>query len=276
VSWLEVAVAAPAGVPAELAAEALFAAGASGIEERPPLADGRALLVAYFPRERVPLDAAPLARLGAAVRDARAVPDRDWEAAFWAGLAPFELGRRLVVLPSRGPAAPGARTALRLDPGSAFGTGLHPSTALAAALLDDALAARGRCSVLDVGTGSGILAIAAYLLGARPVLAIDNDPDAVAEAWANARKNSCREAFEASDRPLGEIAARFDLVLANLDAPSLAALGSAIAERVAPGGELVVAGLREAEPFAAPSGLALAETRAQGGWRAERWGRAGG
>jgi ribosomal protein L11 methyltransferase len=273
-SWLEVTVAAPAGLAAELAADALFAAGASGIEERPPLADGRACLVAWLPSSSLPLDAAPLARAGAAVLSARAVPDRDWEAAFWEGLAPVLLGRRLVVIPSRGvdpeAAAPG-RVAIRLDPGGAFGTGLHPSTELAAALLDAALERRPGASVLDVGTGSGILAIAAYLLGARPVLAIDHDPDAVAEAWSNARRNGCREAFEASNLALAAIEARFDVVIANLDAPTLAAVGKTLAARVAPGGALIVSGLRDGEPFAPPSGFARVDARTRDGWRAERW-----
>lgn len=270
--WLEVTVAAPAGSAADLASEALFLAGASGIEERDPLPDGRAALVAYFPAERVPLDAAPLARIGgAAVIGARRVADRDWEKAFWDGLAPLEIGRSLAVVPTRGGVAPPGRTPIRLDPGSAFGSGRHASTRLAIALLEEALAARPGASVLDVGTGSGILAIAAHLLGARPVLAIDSDPEAVEEAWANARRNGCRDRFEASDLPLERIAARYDVVVANLDAPTLVRIGSELAARVAPGGELIVAGVREGEPFAPPEGMALVETRVEGGWRAERW-----
>jgi ribosomal protein L11 methyltransferase len=274
--WLEVTVVAPEGLAAELASQALMDAGASGIEERAPLDDGRAVLVAWLPGERAPLDALPLARLGAAVRSARAVKDRDWEEAFWSGLAPLDLGRRLVVVPTRGAPAKltEGRVAIKLDPGAAFGTGLHPTTALVAAMLEESLAARisaGSVPVLDVGTGSGILAIAAWLLGARPVLAIDNDPDAVAEAWKNARQNGCRDAFEASDRPLEEIDAHFAVVVANLDAPTLAVVGERLASRVAPGGELLVSGLRESENFAPPPGLEKVETRAAGGWRAERW-----
>ncbi len=278
--WLEVTVLAPPGIAAELASEALFRAGSTGIEERGPAPDGRVELVAWFPSSRLPLDAAPLAALGAAVRSSRAVPDQDWEARFWRGLEPVPLGRRLVVVPTRGGASvPEGRVPVRLDPGSAFGTGLHPSTALAASLLDEAIeraaarperAGRGP-SALDVGTGSGILAIGAYLLGARPVLAIDCDPNAVAEAWANARRNGCRDAFEASDRPLASIATRWDIVVANLDAATLADLGGALLDRLAPDGDLIVSGLRDPDALALPPGAERVETRAESGWRAERW-----
>jgi ribosomal protein L11 methyltransferase len=270
-SWLELTLLAPPGPAADLLSEALFCAGSSGIEERGASEGGRVELVAWFPFSRLPLDAAPIAALGATVRSSRTVPDEDWEERFFSGLAPIELGRRIAIVPVRCEAPPPGRVALRLDPGCAFGTGLHPTTALAAALLEEAIERRGGGAVLDVGTGSGILAIAAYLLGARPVLAIDTDPDALAEASSNARRNGCRDAFEASERPLESIGARFDIVVANLDGPALAALSGRLAERVAPEGELIVSGLREAEAMAPPWGLERAETIARDHWRAERW-----
>lgn len=276
-TWLEVTVAAPEGIPAELASEYLIEeAGAHGVEERDPLACGRAVLVAHIPSGRLPLDAAPLAALGCAVISARRVPDRDWEAFWRAGLAPVLLGERLAVVPPSAAeqAAPAGRIAVRIDPGSAFGSGLHPTTALSAEALERALAVRpAPAAVLDVGTGSGILAIAARLLGARPAVAIDDDPESVREARRNAALNGCAEAFEASDRALEAIEERFDLVVANLDAATLAAIGASLGPRVAPGGELIVSGLRAEERWPGPgSPLVLRETIARGGWRCERWG----
>ncbi len=276
-AWLEVHVAAPAGEAAELASEALFAAGASGIEERAPLADGRVVLVAYIPPERVPLDALPLAAAGAAVTASRRLPARDWEAEWRASLAPVPLGERLVVVPPDAAAPPpaGGRLPIFLAPGSAFGSGTHPTTALSAAAIEVALSGRAPgASVLDAGTGSGILAIAAGRLGARPVLAIDNDPEAVAEARRNAARNDCAPPdFTVSDEPLGALERRFDVVIANLDAPALAAVGPALAARVAPGGDLIISGLREGEtwPAPAPPAAQLVATARRDGWRCERY-----
>jgi ribosomal protein L11 methyltransferase len=294
--WLEVTVAAPEGLPADLCSAALFEAGASGLEERAPRSDGRAVLVAYFPRAAMPLDAGPIAAAGGAVTSVRGLPDRDWEAEWRRGLASLALGERLMVVPASLPSAPrperaaaeggaeskgandlAGKTVIRLDPGSAFGTGHHATTSLVAEALERDLAARlgaaragaAPPSLADVGTGSGILAIAGYLLGARPVLAVDSDPEAVEEARRNARLNGCAEGIEASARPLEEIGGTFDVVVANLDAPTLARVGGRVAALVARGGTLIVSGLREDETWPAPPALDRAGAHLRAGWRCE-------
>jgi ribosomal protein L11 methyltransferase len=275
--WLEVTVAAAPGEAAEAASLALFAAGASGIEEASVLADERVRLTAYLPAAALPLDALPLARCGAAVLSARAVRDRDWEAEWRASLAPLEVGRRLAVVPTTCGAPPAGRLAIRLDPGIGFGTGTHPTTSLSLEALEEVLDARaGRPSaLLDVGTGSGILAIAARLLGAAPVVAIDTDPLAVEEARRNLERNGCAGAVEASTTPLAALERTFDVVVANLDAPTLKLVHDDLAARLAVGGTLVVSGLRERESWPAPRGIEREREVAKDGWRAEVWRRRG-
>jgi ribosomal protein L11 methyltransferase len=128
-----------------------------------------------------------------------------------------------------------------LDPGMAFGTGSHPTTSLCLAALSDLLTARPGASVLDVGTGSGLLAIAARKLGAGRVAANDEDPVAVAVARENAERNGA--ALELTGASLGGIAGAFDVVVANILANVLVALAPALAAKVAPGGVLLLSGI---------------------------------
>lgn len=273
--WLEVTIAAPDAARLGAASELLAGLGATGIWEQDPLADGRASAKAYLPGERVPLDATPLVRLGCSVIGIARIASEPWERTWREGLGAILVGERLVVVPEH-VEAPEGRIPIFIDPGSAFGTGIHPSTRLAAAGLEEALAAiAAPASVLDVGTGSGILAIVAHKLGARPVLAIDQDPQAVEEAQRNARRNGCRDAFEASDRKLEAIEVHFDVVIANLDAPTLSLLGAHLEARVAPAGRLVVAGLREDDEWSTPHGLEVIATRTEDGWRSETLARRG-
>jgi len=283
--YLEVVVAASPGASADLASEALFAAGASGLEEATVIADDRVRLTAFLPASALPLDALPLARCGAVVLSARAVIARDWEAEWLASLRPILLGEGLAIVPASlsgdaltaALAEIGARRALRIDPGMGFGSGSHATTALSAGLLEETLLAMATSRalagtpVLDVGTGSGILGIAAHALGARPVLAIDVDPLAVDEAARNAAANGCVDGFSAETTPLDAIHERYPVVVANLDAPTLKFVHEALRARVAPGGALVISGLRERESWPVPKDLTLERTVARDGWRAERW-----
>jgi ribosomal protein L11 methyltransferase len=128
-----------------------------------------------------------------------------------------------------------------LDPGMAFGTGSHATTALCLAALSDLLGDRPGAAVLDVGTGSGLLAIAARKLGAGRVAANDNDPVAVEVARENAARNGV--ALELTSAPVGAIAGRFDVVVANILANVLVALAPELAAKVAPGGVLLLSGI---------------------------------
>jgi ribosomal protein L11 methyltransferase len=138
-------------------------------------------------------------------------------------------------------AAPAGAAEIVLDPGMAFGTGTHPTTALCLAALSDLLAARAGAAVLDVGTGSGLLAIAAAKLGAARVVANDVDPVAVEVARENAARNGAR--VEITAAPAGEIPGPFDVVVANILANTLVELAPALARRLAPGGVVLLAGI---------------------------------
>ena len=138
------------------------------------------------------------------------------------------------------PPPPGAVEVV-LDPGMAFGTGGHPTTSLCLAALSDLLAARPGASVLDVGTGSGILAIAARKLGAGRVAANDDDPKAVEVARENAAANGAD--VEIALAPARTIDGTFDLVVANILANTLVALAPELAGKLAPGGVVLLSGI---------------------------------
>ena len=164
---------------------------------------------------------------------------------WWDGWRPFaraaRAGVHLVVQPPWAPrlTARHGDVVLLIDPGRAFGSGSHPSTLLALAALEP-LVGPGS-SVLDVGCGSGVLAVAAARLGAGRVVAIDVDPAAHAATLDNAARNGVE--VEVPRVPLSEVSGRFDVVLANLLAPTLIELAAPLGERVAEQGALVVSGL---------------------------------
>lgn len=183
----------------------------------------------------------------------RVVHEADWAQAWKAFFPVLRIGRRVVIRPTwrRHRRAPG-EVVLALDPGMAFGTGLHPTTRLCleglerladAGRLTHGSAAEGSARVLDVGIGSGILAIAAGLLGAGELHGVDLDPIAVDASSANARRNRLagRLTVRAGTLPSG--AGPFDVVLANLIASLLVALASALRDELKPGGTLLASGI---------------------------------
>jgi ribosomal protein L11 methyltransferase len=186
------------------------------------------------------------ARLGIAPESIRSerIADRAWEREWLRDFHAMRFGRRLWVCPHHEmPDAPGA-IVVRLDPGLAFGTGSHPTTALCLQWLDARIAPG--VSVIDYGCGSGILAIAAVKLGAREASCFDIDPQALLAAGDNAAANDVGTRVRICDSA-DSLPHDADLLLANILAGPLCELAPQFASRVRPGGTVVLAGLLEAQ-----------------------------
>jgi len=176
---------------------------------------------------------------------AREIAEDDWLESWKAQFTPLRIGRFLVRPTwSDAPSVDGV-IEIVLDPGMAFGTGLHPTTQQALEAVSTlALEAK---SLLDVGTGSGILAIAAAKRGASPVVAVDTDPIAVDAARENGERNGV--AFPVGSGSAADVPGRFDFVIANIVSPVLQQIAPDLVRRLAPRGTLVVAGIAApAEP----------------------------
>ena len=174
------------------------------------------------------------------------VQDQDWERAWLDQFQPMRFGRRTWIVPWNHALPADATTheavIVRLDPGLAFGSGTHPTTALCLQWLDG-LASQGDLqgrAVLDFGCGSGILALAALKLGAARAVGVDNDPQALIATRDNAQRNGMDiDVFLPGDEP----AATYPVVVANILAVALDALAGTLAARVAPGGAIALSGI---------------------------------
>jgi ribosomal protein L11 methyltransferase len=178
----------------------------------------------------------------------RKVADQDWERAWLDQFQPMRFGTRTFIVPWNHDLPEDARGAdaavVRLDPGLAFGSGTHPTTALCLRWLD-ALAADGalaQARVLDFGCGSGILALAALKLGAAAAVGVDNDPQALLATHDNAKRNAVGARLAVS-LPADAPVATYPVVVANILASALDALAPTLAERVAPGGRIALSGI---------------------------------
>lgn len=208
------------------------------------------------------------------------VSDEDWAARSQASLTPVKVGR-IIVAPPWAAVRDAEDLLVVIQPSMGFGTGHHPSTRLCLRLLqecrlDDA-------AVLDLGTGSGVLAIAARRLGAARVLAIDNDPDALTSARENVALNGVEKfvSLEQTDLgapqapPLDHARRAFDLVLANLSAAVLLRYTRELQARVAAGGVLVAGGFgvsdeADVQQAFARAGLVACVRAEEDGWVALR------
>lgn len=241
---------------AEVVADALWAAGASAVGEEP---EGAVLVLT------ADLDSCPPGL--ASWRHEVTVDDGAW----WEGWRPFAraatAGPFIVRPPWVDADVPDGALELVLDAGRAFGTGAHPSTALA--LRAVAGLTHPGTSLLDVGCGSGALAIGAALLGAGRVVAVDIDPEAVRSTLANAGRNGVEACIEVLAGGVGLAHGTFDVVVANLGAPLVLELADDLLARLAPGGALVLSGMlgdlderiRRAYPAAA-----VVERTSEDGW----------
>lgn len=202
----------------------------------------------------------------------RIVDEADWATAWQEHFHVIHLGRRLVIKPSwRRHRRTGDEVVIDLDPGMAFGTGLHPTTRLCLIALEE-LADRGPLGrVLDVGCGSGILSIAAVKLGGTRALGVDIDPVAVEATLANARHNRVGKRVRAREGSVPSEEGPFDTVLANLIAGVLTEIAPDLAAELVPGGTLIGSGIfvdREAATRAAleAAGLTITGRRQESDW----------
>lgn len=247
-------------VPAARESAAVAAVRALGVmgvqvrDRRTGAPRGRAQVLAWLPATDATLER--LARLEQALPDAR-TSWRDIPVTWDPGPAAHPLGRRFAVA-GPGGSLPGRETIV-IEAALAFGDGLHPTTALCVEALEDTVVPGA--SVLDVGTGTGVLAVVAARLGAGPVAACDIDPLAV---WAAERTASVNrvDLRVTPDLPAG----RYDIVIANLYLEPLLALTPELLARRKPGGALIVSGFREDAEGRVRAGLGDADATRRDGW----------
>jgi ribosomal protein L11 methyltransferase len=209
--------------------------------------------------------------LGSLQLETSQVDEQDWAECWKKFYKPFRASRSLVVKPTWEPyeKQPGDKV-IELDPGMAFGTGTHETTALCLSLLEDYVTPG--MNVMDVGTGSGILAIGAALLGARDVLAIDIDPEAVRVARENVTQNKLDQMIRVAEGDLTrDVKDTFDLCTANILADVIIMLATPLKDRLTPGGLFICSGIiieREQDVLdgLAAAGYTLLEKQYRGAW----------
>lgn len=266
--------------------ERQYLAQAEGREAAPSQAEEPVVVKAYLPEDE-DLTARLAELRDGIVRLARAdgfdaaacaplvrhVSDADWENNWKAYFHTQRVGERIVIQPTwETYEAQPEDIVLRLDPESAFGTGTHPTTAMCLRALETLV--RPGMRVFDVGTGSGVLAIAAAKLGAREVVAMDYARPAAAVAAKNVRENGVEDVVQTGVSDLLQgFSGQADLIAANIIADIILRLFDELADHLAPGGRLLASGiiderLAEVEAAAAAHGLAIEQVMEDAGWAA--------
>lgn len=283
-NWLAVSVPKPPPAHLHLLAHALRAAGGRGLE----IEHGESRVVAYFPLPTQPVEW--MAELRAAIRSAtgetdpwletRRISEDELGERWRLGLIPRRVSPRIRIIPADGEGDPTEGSPahdeirIHLVPGPAFGQGDHPTTRLALSLLEAAPTSGAR--ILDLGTGSGILALAAARLGARPVIAVESDGPSVTHARRNVEPNglsgvvTIRE-LRATPELLRSLFSDLHGVMANLEPEVLLELLPTVPDLLRPGGWLLVTGIPGDELPAirnhlARLGLEVSREREEGGW----------
>jgi ribosomal protein L11 methyltransferase len=259
----------------ELATAALWDAGVAGIEERAARTEDGLPQVELLAGVPAALADQVLAAVGGRwAAEVSPVVGDEWLDEWRRWAQPWRAGGRLVVVPQwlDAPAWLGDEDlVVRLDPGRAFGSGSHATTRLCLAELEHRITPGDR--VLDVGSGSGVLAVAAAHLGAAEVEAVDIDEEAVRATRANAELNAVDGVVRASCTPVELAAGGRDLVVANIGAATLVALAPHLVRAVRPGGALVLSGVlacqcEDVSGAVVAAGATFAGTAADGDWRA--------
>jgi ribosomal protein L11 methyltransferase len=280
-TWLQAAVDCPqadvAGIEAAFEALGALVTWAEGADDEAILEPepGRTPLWAAVRITALLPPDTPRDRIAAAFPDRRphfdVVADRDWDAEWRRSLKPLRFGQRLWVCPEGQPCPDAAGIGVTLEPGLAFGTGTHPTTAMCLAWLDGQ--PLRNCRLLDYGCGSGILAIAALALGARSALAVDIDPQALTATRDNALRNHCAGRLTTglpADVLPSAAHETFEIIVANILSGPLVRLAPELrrlarrATRVALSGILADQATEVMAAFRPWVNLAVAEQ--QGGW----------
>ncbi len=256
-TWLKVSLNCPE-IMLEAVSDLVGVLSGSGVEQT-PIQDGKSIINVFFRldeeggREKEVVlnnlkreieDLFQLYRIESPELEYSTMKDEDWATSWQQFFTPFAIIPGLVIKPSWEAYTPASgERVIEMDPGMAFGTGQHASTKLALALIETCFLANSIKNVLDIGTGTGILSMAAGLFGAEQVLAIDNDPEAVRVATENIAHNDLQGKITASSLDLSEITGNFGLICANIIHDVLVDMAPTIARLLAEDGSIVLAGI---------------------------------
>lgn len=205
--------------------------------------------------------------------------EEDWGNNWKKHFIPFAVVPGLVIAPTWEEYSPSAgERVIKMDPGMAFGTGHHATTSMSISLIEKALKDKQRATALDVGTGTGVLGMAALLYGAEHVLGVDNDIEAVMAGRDNVALNYFSDKMDVSQEDVADINGKYTLVVANIIHDVLQLLREDLIRNIAPGGELVLSGLLAGEQvnsiistFTKGDVLVLEERLLEGEWAALRF-----
>jgi len=278
-NWLEIKLEIPPAYT-ELISTFLFSQGSTGlIQEK--ISKNKERLIVYFPKEssnknkenEIYLYLASLCGSAPHNLETRIIQEEKWAEAWKSNFKPVKVSPRLVVKPpwEKYQPSPG-EVVLLINPGMAFGTGTHQTTQMCLKFLDKLISQTfHRPIVLDVGTGSGILAIAALKLGAQKVQAIDIDRLALEAAKENAKLNKIYRGISFRLASPDQISGKFDLIIANLLPQELMAVKDSLAARVKSQGTLIISGFlkkqkKEIYGAFAPLGFRLRQEEELNGW----------
>jgi ribosomal protein L11 methyltransferase len=273
-------------VPAGLADEAagiLAARGALGCAAQWPYRVRRSptaplTLQAFFNRltkaqlqaHRAALSAAGMLDASASAPAAAVIADPGWAAMWKSRFKPLRIGRRLLILPPWHTGGAAERLSIIIEPGQGFGTGHHATTRSTLIAVENECERRSFDRALDVGCGSGVLALAMARLGVKGILALDHDPVALENARNNAELNGCTAAIRFSCTPLRSLRRPFALITANILSSTLIAMAPDLIRLLARGGRLILSGILNREVRAVmdhyPPPIIRLWSRSERGW----------